>query len=120
MSISVATTVLGVTLAYTGCVLLFQSGTRRYRHIAMRLTEKHLIIAKAAGWVFVLGSLVSFTIPYGVERGVAIWLGSLALSGIASLLVSALTPQCHLGSIFVVASSSAVLAVFFEVIGDFV
>lgn len=117
-SLSQVSAVLGAVVVYTGCVLLFQSGARRERHKAVRVPQAQRPIAKVFGWVFVLGSLFLFSIPQGIERGVPVWLGALALSGIASLLVSALVPRFHLKSILGVIGLIAALAFTYSMAGS--
>lgn len=120
VALGLAATTIGVAMSYAGCVLLFQSGARRQRHKAIRLSEAQLRFAKVAAWVMVLGALVPFSIPQGIERGVAVWLAILALSGIASLIISAFAPRLHLGSVFVVTAIGSAFALTYSIAGTVV
>lgn len=88
-----------LVMAYSGCVLLFQSGEKRARHPAVRLTEETHRFAKPAAIAALFGALLPISITTGLEKGVAIWIAMAALSGISSLLVSAFVPRAHLISI---------------------
>ncbi|MEM1391025.1 MAG: hypothetical protein AAGG45_08070, partial [Pseudomonadota bacterium] len=101
---------LGIMLTYAGCVLLFQSGQRRARHPAVKVTKEQMKITKPVGWVLIIGALIPLCIPQGVERGIAFWFGAVAAAGSLSLLVSALTPKLHLSSIGIIALISAASA----------
>ena len=108
---------LGSIMAYAGCVLLFQSGERRVRHPAVRFAKEKMRRVKMAGWALALGSLLPLSAPQGVERGIAVWLGMLAMAGIASLLVSALFPRLHMFSIPAAGALSAAMAVTYMFLG---
>lgn len=110
-------TASGVLMAYAGCVLLFQSGERRARHPAVRFAKDKMRPVKMAGWALALCSLLPLSTPQGVERGVAVWLGMLAMAGIASLLVSALFPRLHMLSIPAAGALSAAMAVTYMILG---
>ncbi|MEL7231964.1 MAG: hypothetical protein AAGJ85_05580 [Pseudomonadota bacterium] len=108
---------LGVILAYTGCVLLFQSGERRLAHPAVRVSKEQMKITKPVGWIMMLGSVIPLCMPNGIERGIAYWLAAVAAAGALSLLVSALTPKIHLASIGIVTVGSLLTAALFIMMG---
>ena len=94
--IDAASIAIGVCYAYAGCILLFQGGARRVRHKAVRIPQAWMGWSQMAGWAFILTALVALSMPRGVEIGVTVWLSTLAIAGIASLLVSAFMPRWHL------------------------
>ncbi|MEN0078653.1 MAG: hypothetical protein AAF753_06010 [Pseudomonadota bacterium] len=103
-------TALGAVLAYGGCVLLFQGEASRKRHPAVVLPVEAMPRAKIAGWVCIVASAPVLCLPQGAERGIAVWIAAVAMSGVASLLVSALAPRMHLASVGGVAGICAATA----------
>ncbi|MEM9310041.1 MAG: DUF3325 family protein [Pseudomonadota bacterium] len=100
----------GLCCAYSSFVLLFQSGERRAKHPAVVVPASKQGIARYVGWTALPLSWVFFAAASGVEVGTAIWLGVLALAGIISLLITAVLPQFHVASVFVVFGVSLVAA----------
>lgn len=110
MSTGFAYTAAGVTVAYAGCVLLFQGGAKRTTHEAIRIPSIHAAKAKATGWLLLLGAIWPLALTQGFERGIPVWVGVVGLCGILSLLISAFWPRAHFPSALVVAGLATVMA----------
>lgn len=86
---------LATCLLYLACFGFYHAGERRTAFDWLKTSEPARRWLRLGAWALAVVALFLLAQVQGWERGIPIWLGLLTLTGVASLLVSALVPRRH-------------------------
>jgi hypothetical protein len=87
--------VVASMLLLVACIGFYHARSARTRFDALRQSARRRISLRWICWALLVLSAWLFALPQGWERGVPIWLGTLSLAGIVSLLLVTLAPRWH-------------------------
>lgn len=106
------TTLFATASLYCACMGFYHANERRTMFDALKSSKSKRHLLHALSWALAILSLIMFAQISGWERGIPFWLAVFTLTGLASLMISALWARLHLktGLVALVVMVSSALA----------